>query len=287
MNNSSSNYGSNVGAQEFLMGSGALAQILLVIVISALLFILMMTLETMYLTWYRASRTRIDVLPYTANPDDKMKTIVQNPTMPNAVTLPLSENERTGAEFTYSFFIYLNPSNIDSNQTTTQGLRHVFHKGYSRFSPLMGPGVFVKTNENTIRLYMNSSKKLDNYVDVPNIPLKKWVHVVILGRKNSVEIYVNGNVAKKIRLDGAIYQNYQDLILFSQRNGQIKHSDGSIVEVKGSFSGSFSSLVYYSYAISYSEIQDLLNEGPSKETEEAANGLTVASPYLADSWWTR
>jgi hypothetical protein len=288
MNNSSSNYGqSSLSAQEFLMGSGALAQALLVIVISALLFLLMLTLETMYITWYRASRTKIDVLPYTVNPDDKMKTIVQNPNAPNALNLPLSENERTGAEFTYSFFIYLNSNNIDSNQTTTQGLRHVFHKGYSRFTPLMGPGVFIKTNENTLRVYMNSSKKLDNYVDVPNIPLKKWVHITIVCRKNSVEIYINGNVAKKIRLDGAIYQNYQDLILFSQRSGQIKHSDGSVIEVKGAFSGSFSSLVYYSYAISYSEIQNLMNEGPSKESEEAANGVGVASPYLADSWWIR
>lgn len=284
--NSSSNYGAgNNSAQAFLMGSGFLAQALLVIVLSALLFILMMTLETMYLTWLRASRTRIDVLPYTTNSEDKMKTIVQNPKVPNSVTLPLSENERTGAEFSYSFYIYLNPSNISTNQTTPS-LRHVFHKGYSKIYPMMGPGVFVKTNENALRVYMNSSTKWDNYVDIPNIPLKKWVHVVIIGRKNTVEVYVNGNIAKKIKFDGVLYQNYQDLILFSQQSARLGSGESDI-QVNGAFSGSFSNLVYHSYAISYSEIQDLLNEGPSQKTEESVEGNPNASPYLVDSWWVR
>jgi hypothetical protein len=286
----SSNYtGSNNSAQAFLMGSGFVAQALLVIVISALLFILMMTLETIYLTWLRASRTRIDILPYSTNSENKMKTIVQNPKAPNSLTLPLSENERTGAEFSYSFYIFINPSNIDNNKTTTQGLRHVFHKGYSSYYPLMGPGVFVKTNENALRVYMNSSKSWDNHVDIPNIPLKKWVHIVIVGRKNTVEIYVNGNIAKKIKFDGVLYQNYQDLILFSQRSGRLPRSSSNAqqVEIKSAFSGSLSSLVYYSYAISYSEVQELMNEGPSSKTEESVDGNPNASPYLVDSWWVR
>ena len=284
----SSNYGftnsGGEGVQSYLAGSSTISQALLALVVAAIIYIIMMALEIVYSTWLKASRTRVDVLPYRVSPDDKMITIIQNPRAPNSMTLPLSDNERSGAEFTYSFYIYVNPSSMDN----TEGLRHIFHKGYSRLSPLMGPGVFLKTNDNSLRVYMNSSKRWDNYVDVPNIPLKKWVHIAITGRKNSVEIYVNGNITKKIKIEGVIYQNYQDLILFSQRTGgpggRITHSDGSIVEVKGPFSGSFASLAYFSYALSYSEIQDILKEGPSTETPSGT--VNNVSPYLTDSWWT-
>jgi hypothetical protein len=279
------NSGSSASAQGYLLGSGPIPQVLLAIVVAAILYIIMMALEIIYTTWLKASRSRVDVLPYRISPDDKMRTIIQNPNAPNSMNLPLSDNERTGAEFTYSFFMYINPSTMDN----TESLRHVFHKGYTRLTPLMGPGVFIKSNDNSLRVYMNSSKRWDNYVDVPNIPLKKWVHIGIIGRKNSVEIYVNGNIAKKMKIDGVIYQNYQDLILFSQRTGgaggRITHSDGTIIEVKGPYSGSFASLAYFSYALSYSEIQDLLKEGPSNVVDETG-GAEVTSPYLVDSWWT-
>lgn len=286
--NTSSNYGmsNNSGAQAYLLGSSPIPQVLLAIVVATILYVIMMALETIYSMWLKAGRSRVDILPYRVTPDDKMRVIIQNPNAPNSMNLPLSDNERSGAEFTYSFYIYINPSTMDN----TEGLRHVFHKGYSRLSPLMGPGVFVKTNENALRVYMNSSKRWDNYVDVPNIPLKKWVHVSIVGRKNSVEIYINGNIAKKLKVDGVIYQNYQDLVLFSQRTsgpgGRIIHSDGSIIEVRGPYAGSFASLTYFSYALSYSEIQDLVKQGPSTEVDTSSSGAEAASPYLVDSWWT-
>lgn len=269
-------------SQAYLLGSGPIAQALLAIVLGLVLYVVMMAMEIVYSTWLKASRTRVDILPYRVNADDKMRTYTQNPKAPNATLLPLSDNERTGAEFSYTFFIYANPSSMEASE----GLRHILHKGYSRFFPLMGPGVFMKTNENTLRVYMNSTKKWDNYVDIPNIPLKKWVHCAIVGRKNSVEIYINGNIAKKLNLDGVMYQNYQDLILFSQRPGRLGAVAGSTpqIEVKGPFTGSVASLVYFSYALSYSEIQGLLNEGPSDKAEESASSST-ASPYLTDNWW--
>ena len=289
----SSNYSYNLNSasptnssQAYLLGSGPIAQALLAIVLGLVLYVVMMAMEIVYSTWLKASRTRVDILPYRVNADDKMRTYTQNPKAPNATLLPLSDNERTGAEFTYTFFLYANPSSMEASE----GLRHILHKGYSRFFPLMGPGVFMKTNENTLRVYMNSTKKWDNYVEIPNIPLKKWVHCAIVGRKNSVEIYINGNIAKKLNMDGVMYQNYQDLILFSQRPGRLGTSalagSGSTpqIEVKGPFTGSVASLAYFSYALSYSEIQGLLNEGPSEEAEESASSGT-ASPYLTDNWW--
>jgi hypothetical protein len=43
---------------------------------------------------------------------------------------------------------------------------------------------------------MNTSSTWNNYVDVENIPVKKWVHVVVMARDNSIEVYINGNISK-------------------------------------------------------------------------------------------
>jgi hypothetical protein len=43
-----------------------------------------------------------------------------------------------------------------------------------------------------------------------------------------------------------------------------------------------SRLAYFSYALSYTEIQSLLNEGPSSKTEP---NVQDTPPYLEDAWW--
>ena len=48
--------------------------------------------------------------------------------------------------------------------------------------------------------------------------------------------------------------------------------------------GMCSRLYYFNYALSYSEITMLMNEGPSTEIADAQGG--VMSQYLQDSWWT-
>jgi hypothetical protein len=42
---------------------------------------------------------------------------------------------------------------------------------------------------------------------------------------------------------------------------------------------------YYNYAISYSEIQALVDEGPSNKVDAADMG--GVPPYLTDNWWVQ
>ena len=274
-----------MSAQSFLMGSGALSQLLLVLVLALILYILMMALESMYLLWSKAEGSRIDVFPYRANAQNNTEVIAQDPAISSALTLPPSFNERTGIEFTYSFFLLLNSNGFSApGADTTTTLKHVFHKGYTKMYPLMSPGVFIHSNTNTMRVYVNSTKKILNEVDIPNVPVNKWVHVVILARKNAVEVYINGNIIKKMSVEGVLMQNYQDLILFSQRSG-VRLGGASAQQVTGPFNGDLASLTYFSYAISYSEIQGLNAAGPAKETKKGG-AADVASPYLTDTWWT-
>jgi hypothetical protein len=100
-------------------------------------------------------------------------------------------------------------------------------------------------------------------------------------------------LAKKLNMDGAtLYQNFGNLYLFSPRKCVVNATtmasssdttgNSPILQVLGTYNGNLSNLIYYSYALSYTEIQALVNEGPSKKTESAT---ATTPPYLQDTWW--
>lgn len=274
----------SAGPISFLLGKGIIAQLLLTLTVCTLLQILMLTLEMIQKSFRAVSGTRVDLLPVTVNAENKPREFEQNPNSKKAKLLPQSDNERTGAEFSQSFYLQVNPNSFRQEE----GLLHILHKGNPRPFPLMGPGVFLKSNSNTLRVYMNSSKTWNNYVEVENIPVKKWVHVVLVARANALEIYINGNLAKKLNLQEAVFQqNFGNLQLFSQRRDVYRKTaipslDSDDLSFFGTFSGQLSNLFYQSYALSQTEIQSLTILGPSSKTEE---GSEDAPPYLEDKWW--
>lgn len=279
--------GANVlssGPMSYVLGTGIVPQILLALVLSTALYILLMSLEMVYKSFIQVTGTRVNVLPLTVSASDKPREFEQNPAARNAKLLPLSDNERTGVEFSYGFWLWINPSSFKE----TDGLLHILHKGNPIPYPLMAPGVFLKANTNTLRVYMNSSKTWNNFVEIENIPVKKWVHVTVVARNNSVEVYINGNLAKKLNMDGGVlYQNFGNLYLFSQRPcivnpAQTPSVGEEILQIFGTYNGNLSNLYYFSYALSYTEINDLVNEGPSKKTETQEQNQP---PYLEDQWW--
>jgi hypothetical protein len=50
--------------------------------------------------------------------------------------------------------------------------------------------------------------------------------------------------------------------------------------------GQLSRLNYFSYALCYAEIQQLMNEGPSSKLESAVSTGNIP-PYLDDTWWSQ
>jgi hypothetical protein len=219
--------------------------------------------------------------------DSRTVTITQNPILNDSKQINVSENERTGIEFSYSFYLKVNPSTFRQEQ----GLIHIFHKGYSSQFPLLAPGVYLRSDTNTLRVYMNTYKTWNNYIEVENIPLSKWVHICIVCKDNALEIYINGNLSKKLSFDGyAAYQNYQDVICFSQRRISLKQTiiptlDDGGMNVFGSMKGMMSRLIYFNYALCYAEIQSLMSEGPSSKVESSETN--DVPPYLSDTWWSQ
>ena len=280
MNNSMN----QTGPLSYILGTGTIAQILLALVLCIVLYIVFLTVELLYKSVRNVSSTRVDVLPLTVSSQDKPYEFEQNPQAKKHKLLPLSDNEHTGAEFSYAFFLWVDPSSFKQED----GLLHIMHKGNAVYYPLLGPGVFLHSNTNTLRVYMNSSKTWNNYVDVENIPVKKWVHVIVMARANCVEVYINGNIIKKLRSDDAtLYQNFGNLYLFSQRSLMLNSNlipslEGKSLQIFGSYTGKLSNLVYFSYALSYTEIQSLLADGASSRTTKNSED---SPPYLEDNWW--
>jgi hypothetical protein len=70
------------------------------------------------------------------------------------------------------------------------------------------------------------------------------------------------------------------------RNSLIPSVDENGFTVFGALKGMLSRLTYFSYALSYAEIQQLMNEGPSSKMDSGLNTANMP-PYLDDTWWTQ
>ena len=274
-------------------------QIVIAVGITAAVFFIYLVFEQLYRAYLSYGNARVAVYPFTGS-SSRTITIKQDPNNPASKNLPSSDNQLTGIEFSYSTFLYVSDDTDDGSGTLSW--KSVFYKGYEAGPfPLMGPGVFVssgQTGGTTLRIMMNTYDSWFNALDVTQIPLNKWFHLAIVLHSSSLEAYVNGNLANKLSLKGTLpYQNYQPLILFP--NTKTSQTDfgnttgtttkygvpaGESFYVSGKFSGYISSMIYFSYALTYSEIQGLLNLGPSSQFDEQSMDKP---PYLIDTWWTQ
>jgi len=267
--------------------SGGIMNFVFPVIVVVFVFCAFLCAELIYKYMNRLSINRVELLPNTYSVNNKTITITQNPIVTNVNQIQVSQNERTGIEFTYSFYLNVDPSTFRQEH----GLLHVFHKGYSSEYPLLAPGVFMRSDTNTLRVYMNTFKTWNNYIEVDNFPLSKWVHVAVVCKNSSLEIFINGNLSKKMTFDGyAAYQNFQDVICFNQRRialtqSKIPSVDKHGFNVFGSMKGMLSRLTYFNYALCMAEIQSEMNRGPSSIMD--SSNLNEVPPYLSDTWWSR
>jgi hypothetical protein len=256
----------------------------------AILFVSMFVLEYVYFASNSAATRFHTLVGYTASPSDGPIVIHQNSAVFNdADPIGLSVNERTGIEFSYSFYLRVLSSNFDGNE----GLKHVFHKGYSTPWPLMGPGVFIDGVTNKMRIFMNTYANPYTYVDVQNIPVGKWFHVTINSYRQGIDVYVNGGLANRMKFTNTLpYQNFGDIFIFQKVNMTLRGQTIPAIQgdsgpenftVNGVFTGSLSNLRYARYALSIGEINRLVAQGPSSVIKAIPSDTP---PYMADDWWS-
>lgn len=249
----------------------------IVVLTGVIFFLVKMVYETTSVLQKRFT----EVLPYTIIASNGRK-IVHQDVSKHADAIPIlsSDNERTGIEFSYSFYLYVNEATITGNDV----LKSVFYKGYDgKPWPLMAPGVFIKGDTNTMRIVYNSNSEPYNFVDVENIPIGKYFHTVLNFKSNALEVHINGRIVKKLQFPNTVpHSNFGSVVVFYNTTTTITRAPYGNIRFEGAINGDLSNLIYTRYALSFNEIQDLLNKGPSSVVKQKNK---ETPPYLADSWY--
>lgn len=210
--------------------------------------------------------------------------IPQDPSINDSKTIYRSVNASEGIEFTWSCWIY-----IDDLGYNEKKYRCVFYKG-NNFSenqstqqsnetePTIGlnfpnnsPGVYLAPNKNELVVIMNTFNVINEQITIPDIPVKKWVNLIIRCQNDTIDIYINGTIVKSHKLHGVPKQNYGDVYIGAD----------------GGFSGYVSNLWYYNHALGIYEITNLVRKGPNiVMIGGSTNALDLKNPdYLSIRWF--
>jgi hypothetical protein len=200
----------------------------------------------------------------------QMITFPQDPSSNGAVTIYRSNNANDGIEFTWSVWIFINNLQYLEGQ-----YKHVFYKGNNNLEsnglnfPNNAPGLYIAPNTNSLVVMMNTFNDINEETVIPDIPLNKWVNVIIRCQNNKLDVYVNGTITRSVQLMGVPKQNYGDVY----------------VAANGGFNGYISNLWYYNYALGTSDITNIVNKGPNT-TLVGSSSLNLKDPnYLSLRWY--
>lgn len=197
--------------------------------------------------------------------------IPQNPNQQGAIPIIRSQNQNHGMEFTWSVWI-----NISDLQYGYGKYKHIFHKGNDGIQyndsglnfPNNAPGLYISPTTNSLVVIMNTYTTINEEITIPDIPLNKWINVIIRVEGNDLDVYINGTIAKRHHLSDVAKQNYGDVY----------------VAMNGGFNGYISSLRYFSYAAQPGEIQSIVEKGPSLTMAKYDN-MDAVPPYLSLRWY--
>jgi hypothetical protein len=171
----------------------------------------------------------------------------QDPTQNGAKTIYRSVNANDGIEFTWSVWVFIN------SIPTTEKYKHVFSKGNytigsdGMMDPNNAPGLYIAPDTNTMVLVMNTYEVINEEITIPNIPINKWLNLIIRCQNNTLDVYVNGTISRSINLVGVPKQNYGNVY----------------VTANGGFDGYVSNLWYFNYGLGTSAIQKIVEKGPN------------------------
>jgi hypothetical protein len=196
----------------------------------------------------------------------------QDPNNNNSVPIYRSDNQTSGIEFTWSVWIYINNLQYLENQYKTiffKGNNDPNDKGISY--PNNAPGLYIEPNINNLRVIMNTFSDVNEEVQIYNVPLNKWLNIIIRCSDQTLDVFVNGNISRSITLLGVPKQNYGDVFVGSN----------------GGFDGNISNLWYYNYAISNYQIQDINKNGPNLKMLNGLDTTNKYNNYLSLRWYVK
>jgi hypothetical protein len=273
-------------SSDFLQSNSIIARLAFILFV-IILFNVLLRLGMFLLSYF----SRTDTNPYLIKgliDGSRPVWVPQDPKNDYSVTLLRSNNQSTGIEWTWSVWLFINAvGELAKNDSPNGGFKysHIFHKGTNDYDSTgislinNGPGVYLSDNENpTIHIVLDTVVDGNpGLIDINNIPLKKWFHLLIRLQNNSLDAYINGVISAHIVLDNVPKQNYYDVYVCA--NG---------------FKGSLSNLRYYASALNIFSINAIVSAGPNltPSTSKAVGAANPAKPpkykpsYLSSTWYS-
>ena len=217
-----------------------------------------------------------------------------NPTQLKPKPILRSINENQGMEFTWSTWIWINSQDTstgndsapkvfftkgkpDSNYSLDSGYSSKIQKEFIMNSP----GLYLYNGEDSrenvlsvvVSFFQDSNVEASwmpyDVITIDNVPMKKWVNVIIRVQGRIVDIYINGTLTKRKTYEKVVKQNYGNIHVGDSLNG----ADAYI-----------SSLRYFNHAIRNNTIQEIIYNGPNLKME--GDEMThTKPPYLAMKWY--
>lgn len=270
-------FGQDAPTSDFLTTNGIIAKFVFIFFVT-LVFLILFQVGLRLVTYlYNPPRNVIlldKLVSGTAN--IRMK---QNTATSANTPIYRSNNEESGMEFTWGVWVYVD------NQPQATGdaeFQHIFSKGDpvrgangnattmdGVLTPNNAPGLYVKAKggESKLRVYMDDATVNQSYVEMNNVPLRKWIHVAIRLKNMELDVYVNGAIAARKKMAATPKQNYGDILIGATQ-----------------FNGSISGLAYYDSAIDILQITNIVEKGPNMNMDSAAESKAI--DYLSRLWYT-
>lgn len=261
------------GTKEFLESNSVVAKFAFILFV-LLMFILLLRIGTSILT-YLYTPSQNPVLIDGMIDAKHLVMIPQDPATPGAKPIMRSKNQADGLVFTWSVWIL-----IDDLQYKKNEYKHIFHKGNDNVnttSPPIGmvhpnnaPGLYIDPNTNDLIVVMNTFNNIMEEVRVEDIPINKWINVIIrVDDQNKLDVYINGRLAKRHVLSSVPKQNYGNVY----------------VAMNGGFSGYISDLKYFSKALGTRQIQNIADNGPNMKMSSDSSMDKSKPQYLSNRWF--
>jgi len=257
------------GIKDFLESNSLVAKFAFLLFV-IFIFIILLSFSINIISWLFSSANKQKLINGMINANSQMLTFSQDPNMYGSKTIYRSNNANGGIEFTWSVWIYINDLDTHSSK-----YRHVFSKGNygpdidGINQPNNAPGLYISKDTNSIIVIMNTFNVIDEKLEIPDIPLNKWVNVMIICRNKTLDVYINGIITKSLTLVGVPKQNYGDVY----------------VAMNGGFNGYISNLWYYNHALGILAIQELVKKGPNTSMTDNS-GMNSKNPnYLSLRWY--
>jgi hypothetical protein len=295
--------GGGFGVKDFMESNSLVAKFAFILMVFIVLYF-SIKLAIIGLSYILLPTMAPYVLNGTANTEDMVITIPQDPAKNNSIFISRSTNEDGGLEYTWSTWFFIKQVPIQKDKFS-----RIFSKGGEGtksstngiYYPNNAPGLYIKFTDDvtptnpdrtdkgvnvTLMAVVDVSGKSENRTTlhenlhekllVTDIPIKNWVSAIIRVTNNVIDLYINGRLAQRIKTAGIPLQNYGNVNI-----GEAKQANR--------FSGYISTIQYFNYSIGSSKIKSIVDEGPIMKmvTNTGAEASTQDTNYLSNNWFLR